>query len=99
VCKELLFADVREGHRCPPLWTVVEKQYQGDRYEKQFRAKTPSEAAAEYAKFVDAKVHDRPIVDQGEEITVVVIGEDGQEYHFKVCGEMVPSYEAEEIKP
>lgn len=85
-------------HECPPAYTVRtiwRGQPEDDGVE--VRAHSGEDAAIRYADRHDSDRHEMGIVRDGLEVEVTA--PDGTTARFKIEGEMVPSYTAEEIEP
>jgi len=91
-CKELM---IDPGtHECNPRWTVHEEDNPDSAAE--VYAIDASDAAEQWAARHDDE-GDYDICGEGAEYVVVVEGPNTEIFRFKVTGEMIPSYYAEEL--
>ena len=97
-----LFCDVcgkykTGGHQCPPAWECwIHEHGEGDRHTT-VHAHEAEYAAEEFMQQYETDCAEYPVL-QGDDCVVVVqrMGEDERHY-FRVSGEYVPTYSAENI--
>lgn len=98
-CAEWVFS---KYHKCKPVWLVaiVEGEEQSvDEAYRQVRASDEEEAAEKRAEECDSNSADYEIVKGwGDYVAWVKAAVDAKPKRFKVTGEAVPQYHAEEIE-
>lgn len=89
------FAITVAVHKCPPTHRVFVPDYSEEADAVEVPAFDAEAVALKYADRYDSDRHEMGILHDG--LTVVVIGPDDTRTRFRLTGETVPSYEAEEV--